>query len=101
MVVRETRIIFEPSDIKAVILKCSCCGAEVRLRQDTVTFGEKVIEDLMPEVCPSCCVKWKQSPLEISEAVQLLRCLRRLRALEAYSVCLETFGDVKESQSSR
>ena len=71
MVVKETRIVFEVKDIKAIRIQCKKCGAEIVL----VPLGK------FPGYCPICAASWfpehlSRAQRQESTAFELLFSLR-------------------------
>ena len=86
MMVKETRITYEPTDVVALVIVCKHCGTETRVRVGT--------EDKMLPKCHQCGRYWKE-PNTVSHADELERLLGCLRnhANKAYFVKLEVTGD--------
>lgn len=74
--VKETRHIFDVSDIKAIRLQCGHCGGEVMYPPDKIT---------VPKMCPLCNDDWVQGGLlgDHGPARRLIEALRTLLAQDA------------------
>ena len=86
--VKETRIVFELTDLVMVRLHCPDCSGEVSQSLEST--------DPIPDHCTLCRAEWKPPSKSDSNAVELIRLIRRARRESTPRVSLRLELDAEQ-----